>query len=158
MFDSRIDGRNDSDEYLVSGLEVLSDDLQHARVVGFPSQRDIKVPRLELEQARQKLSVIHLRALGRIPVRSRAGVNSDTPALFLGKAAEREIIELDETVEQHPGRIDLHRQAALGEIDLDLVRAFRETPADLLFMLSEQIVDEFLPRVAGKILRRIHKA
>jgi hypothetical protein len=38
------------------------------------------------------------------------------------------------------------------------VRAFRKTSADLLFMLAEQILDEFLPRVAGKILCRVHKA
>ena len=75
-------------------------------------------------------------------------MNSDITTLLLGKAAQREIVELDEAVEQPPGWIDLHRKAALGEIDLDLVGAFRKTPTDLLFMLAEQILDEFLPRVA----------
>jgi hypothetical protein len=64
----------------------------------------------------------------------------------------------NEVVEQRSGRIDLDRQAALGEIDLDIVRAFRKTPADFLFMLAQQILDEFLPRVPGKVLPRIHKA
>ena len=134
----------------MSGLKVLSDHFQHARAIRFPSQRDIKATRLELEQARQKLGVIHLRAVSRIPVRPRAGMNADMPTLFLGKPAEPEIVELDEAAEQRPGWIDLDRQAAFGEIDLDFVRAFRKTSADLLFMLAEQILDEFLPRVAGK--------
>src|ERR1700722_9303723 len=60
IFDPRIDWRNDSDEYPASGLEVLSDDLQHACAIRLPGQSDIKVSRLELEQARQKLGVIHL--------------------------------------------------------------------------------------------------
>ena len=58
-----------------------------------------------------------------------------TLLLLLGKAAERETIELNEAVQQPPRWIDLHRQAALSEIDLDLIGAFRKTPADLLFML-----------------------
>jgi hypothetical protein len=61
-FDPRIDGRNDSDEDPVSGLKVLSDNLQYARAIRFSGRREIKVPRLKLEQARQKLGVIHLRA------------------------------------------------------------------------------------------------
>jgi hypothetical protein len=77
-------------------------------------------------------------------------MNSDMPTLILGEAAEREIVELDETIEKRPRWIDLDRQAAFGEIDLDLVRAFRKTPADLLFMLVEQVVDEFLPRIAER--------
>jgi len=80
------------------------------------------------------------------------------PALFLGKAAECEIVELDEAVEQRPGRIDLDRQARLGEVDLDIVRTFRKTPADLFFVLAQQIFDEFLSRIARKVFRRIHKA
>ena len=47
--------------------------------------------------------------MGRIPVRSRAGVNSDMATLFFGEAAEREIVELDEAVQQPAGRIDLNR-------------------------------------------------
>jgi hypothetical protein len=43
---------------------------------------------------------------------------------------------------EQPPRIDLHREAALVEIHLDLVGGFRKTPADLLFMLAEQILDE----------------
>jgi hypothetical protein len=66
-------------------------------------------------------------------------MNADKPTLFLGKAAEPEIVELDEAAEQRPGWIDLDRQAAFGEIDLDLVRAFRKTSADLLFMLAERL-------------------
>ena len=50
-------------------------------------------------------------------------MNSDSPPLLLGKTVQREIVEFDEAVEQPSGRIDLHRQAALGEIDLHLVSA-----------------------------------
>jgi hypothetical protein len=77
-------------------------------------------------------------------------MNSDVPTFFLRKSAKREIVELDEAVEKRPGRIDLDRQAALGEINLDLVRAFCKTATDLLFMFVEQVLDEFLPRVAGR--------
>ena len=82
---SRIDGRNDSNEDPLFRLEVSSDDLQHPRAIRLPSQCDIKIPRMELEQAWQQLSVIYIRAVGRIPVRPRASVNSDLPTLFLGK-------------------------------------------------------------------------
>ena len=68
-----------------------------------------------------------------------------TLLLLLGKAAKRETIELNEAVQQPPRWIDLHRQAALSEIDLDLIGAFRKTPADLLFMLmmSAATVERF---------------
>ena len=96
--------------------------------------------------------------MGRISIRSRTGVNADLFALFLGEAAECEIVEFDEAVEERARRIELDRQTAFGEIDLDFVRPFRKTSADLLFMLGEQIPDEFLPRVSGKMFRWIHQA
>jgi hypothetical protein len=85
-------------------------------------------------------------------------VNSNLPTFFLGEATQREIVKLDKALQQSPGRIDFDCQPALGEIDLNHVRTFRETPPDLPFMLAQQIVDKFLPSVAGKILRRVHQA
>ena len=64
------------------------------------------------------------------------------------------LFKIDEAVQQIPGRIDLHRQPAFGEIDLHLVRAFFQAAADLGFVLAQQIVDELLARVTGNCLRR----
>jgi hypothetical protein len=56
------------------------------------SVSDVKIPHLRLEQAWQQFGIVHIRAMGQIPVRSQAGVDSDTPTLLLGKAAERKIV------------------------------------------------------------------
>ena len=75
-FHSRIDRRNDN----------------HARAIRFFSKRDVKISHLQLEQAWKQFGIVHIRAMGQIPVRSQAGVDSDTPTLLLGKAAERKIV------------------------------------------------------------------
>ena len=82
-----------------------------------------------------------------------AGMNPDPLPLIGRKALEYTVVQLDERVEQPARGIQFERQAAFGEIDLDFVSTFRKTPADLLFMLGEQIPDEFLPRVSENMFR-----
>src|SRR5687767_10367998 len=56
------------------------------------------------------------------------------------------------------GWVDLHRQPALREVDLDLVRPLGEAAANFGLVLLQQVVDELLPRIAGNSFRRVHQA
>lgn len=80
----------------------------------------------------------------RIAIAAGTGVHADPLTLFGRKARQREVVQIDEAVQQVPGRIDLHRQAAFGEVDLHLVGALPKTPPDLYLVLRHQIVDELL--------------
>ena len=79
-------------------------------------------------------------------------------ALLGGEARQRQVVQVDEAVEQVPGRVDLHRQPPLGEVDLHLVRALLQAAAHLGLVLAQQVVDELLARVAGDPFGRIHEA
>ena len=57
-----------------------------------------------------------------------------------------------------PGGVDLDRQPALREVDLDLVRALPQAGADLGLVLAQQVVDELLAGVAGDLVGRVHEA
>ena len=116
--------------------------------IALAGQRDVEVPDLQLEQARQQLGIVDVGAVGRIAIAAGTGVHADPLALLGREPRQRQVVQVDETVQETAGRIDLHRQTALGEVDLDLVGAFLEAAADLRFVLRQQIVDELLARVA----------
>ena len=123
--DARVDRGDDADEDPLVRLHVPPDDPQHAGAVLLARQRDVEVPRLQLEQAGQQLVVVDVRAVGRVAVAARAGMHADAPALLGREPGQRQVVQVDEAVEQMPGRVDLHREAALREVDLHLVRALR---------------------------------
>ncbi len=54
------------------------DHLQDPRPIRLRGQRDIKITGLQLEEARQQLGIVHLGAVGQIPVCARTSVNPDS--------------------------------------------------------------------------------
>ena len=64
----------------------------------------------------------------------------------------------DRPILMKAGWIEFYCQPPFREIDLNFVRAFFETSANLHLMLAEQIIDEFLARVSWNIFCRIHQA
>ena len=80
-------------------------------------------------------------------------------ALLGGEPRQREIVQVDEAVQQLPGRIDLHREAPFGEIDLHVVGALRRRqPRTSVSCSRSRSCDELLARVARDLVRRIHQA
>ena len=90
------------------------------------------------------VGVVGIRAVGRVAVAAGAGVYADALALVGGEPRQRHVVQVDKAVQQVAGRINLHGQAPLGEIDLHLVRASGQTAADLGLVLIEQIADELI--------------
>src|SRR6185312_5083637 len=107
---------------------------------------------LQLEQTRQQLGVIDFPAVGRAAITTRTGVDADAPTVVVGESREREIVQVDETMEETPGWVDLDREPPFSEVDLDLVRALPQAVTDLGFVLVEQILDELLSGVSGNLL------
>ena len=79
-------------------------------------------------------------------------------AVLGGEPRQREVVQVDEAVEELAGGVDLDRQPPLGEVDLDLVRALAQAVADLGLVLAQQVVDELLAGVAGDLVGRVHEA
>ena len=156
--DAPVDGGDDADEDSLVRRHVPPDDPQHPGAVLLARERDVEVPHLQLEQAGQQLLVVDVRAVRRIAVAARAGMDSDALALLGGEPGQRQVVEVDEAVEQMSGTVHLHREAAFREVDLHLVSARVQTAADLGFVLGQQVVDELLARVAGDPAGRIHEA
>ena len=134
------------------------DDLQDAHPVGFARQRDVEIVGLQLEQARQEFGVVDVRAMSGIAIAARTGVDADAPAVRGREARKREVVQIDEAVEELARRIDLHRQPSFGEVDLDDMGAFLETAADLGLVLAQEIVEKGVARVALDAVGRIHQA
>ena len=69
-------------------------------------------------------------------------------ALGCGEARQREVVELDERLQQLAAGIDLHRQPAFGEVDLHAVRAPLQAAANFGLVLVDQVLDELVARIA----------
>ena len=156
--DPRVYRRDDADEHALVRFQMIADDLQRARLVPLARQRDIEAAGLQLEQAGQQLFVGDVGTVGGIPIAARAGVHPDPPALLRGEARQREVVQVDEAVEEVPGGVDLHREAAFGEVDLHRMRAPLQAPADLELVLAKEVVNELLARIARDPVGRIHEA
>ena len=102
--DARVDRRDDADEDPLIRLHVIADDLQDADAVRLARQRDVEIPDLQLEQAGQQLGVVDVPAVGRVAVAARAGVHADALAVLGGEPRQREVVQVDEAVEQSPRR------------------------------------------------------
>src|SRR5258708_8319608 len=85
-------------------------------------------------------------------------MHPDAAALFGRETRQREIIEVDEAVQEMSGGIDLYREASFGEVHLHLASALVQAAPDLGFMLAQQVVDELLARIIPNLLRRVHQA
>jgi len=106
------------------------------------------VSHLQLKQAGQQFGIVDVGAVRRVQIAAGAGVHADALALVGGKSRERQVVQIDEAMQQPARGVDLHREARLGEVDLDLVGAFGPTAPDLDLVLGQQIVDELLARIS----------
>src|SRR5438132_189768 len=94
----------------------------------------------------------------RMAVTTGTGVDTDTLTLRRRESPQRKVVQVDKAVEQKTGRIELHREPPFREVDLDLACSFLQTPTNLGLMLAQEVVDEFVPRVSGKLIGGIHEA
>ena len=85
-------------------------------------------------------------------------MNPDPLLFFRGEAGEREIVQLDEAVQQLARGIELDREPAFREIDLHVVRSFRQAGAHFLLVLAQKVVDKFFPGISRNAFRRIHQS
>jgi len=92
--------------------------------------------------------------LGRLEPRV---VDADLGAFLVGQPAQDLVVQVDERIEEAARRIELERQARLGEIDLD-GRASLEAATDLGGRLSDEVLDERLAGIAGDPVPGIHQA
>ncbi len=142
-----VDRSNDSDENPLIRFQVFADDLQDLPAVPLPCKRDVEISHLQPKQAGQQLRIIDIRAVRRIEIASRAGMDPDAPALLWREPRQRKVVQVDEAVEKISRGIDLRVQPSFGEIDLNLVGTLFQAAPYLGFMLVQQIVDELLARI-----------
>src|SRR6202165_1594769 len=119
--------------------------------------RDVEISRLQRKQAGQQLGIVDIGAVRRIEIISRAGVDTDAPALLRREPRQREVVQVNEAVEKISRGIDLHGQPSFGEVDLNLVRTLFQAAPNLGFMLAQEIVDELLAGIIPNRLGRIHQ-
>src|SRR5438105_15602408 len=93
----------------------------------------------------------------RMAVTTGTGVDTDTLTLRRRESPQRKVVQVDKAVEQKTGRIELHREPPFREVDLDLACSFLPTPTNLGIMLAQEVVDVFVPRVSGKLIRGLHQ-
>jgi hypothetical protein len=67
------------------------------------------------------------------------------------------LFKIDEAGEELTRGVELDRQPSFGEVDLNAMRASLQTAANLGLVLLQQIVEEFITRITGNLLRRIHE-
>src|SRR6202171_1812631 len=145
--DARSDRSDYSDEDPLIRLQVFAYDFQDMPAIPLTRKRDVEISRLQRKQAGQQLCIVDIGAVRRIEIISRAGVDTDAPALLRREPRQREVVQVDEAVEKISRRIDLRGQPSFGEIDLNLVRTLFQAAPYLGFMLVQQIVDELLARI-----------
>ena len=131
---------------------------QHTPTILLARQRDIEIADLQFEQTGEQLFIRHIGAVSGIAIAARAGMNAQAQTIRRGKAAQRNVVEIDEAREQLAARINLHRKAAFGEIDLHTMRTLLQTTTYFRLVLAQQIIDELLPRIVRKAFRWIHQA
>ena len=120
---------------------MLANHSQDTLAVRLAGQLHAKVGRLQGEQAREELSVVDIRAVSRIAIRARAGVHPEALPLLGGEALEHQIVQVDETLQQAPTRVQLDRQPPFGEVHLDHMGAHRQTTPNFTLLLSDQGIE-----------------
>ena len=79
-------------------------------------------------------------------------------AILGGKARERQIVQVDEAVQQIARGIDFDGEPPFGEVDLNLVAPCCQTARISVSCSSKQVVDELVARIPRDAVRRIHQA
>ena len=74
------------------------------------------------------------------------------------KARQREIVQVDEPVQQLARWIDLDGEPPLREVDLHAVGALPQAVPDFRLVLAQEVFDELLAGVPGDLLGRVHQA
>jgi hypothetical protein len=85
-------------------------------------------------------------------------VLADAAAFVVVEALEHAVVERDEACEQPSGRIELDRESAFGEVDLDAVGAAGERAPDVALRLGDEVVEELLPLIAVDPGGRVEQA
>ncbi len=153
-----IDRVGHADEDAVMGSQLRLDDLQYAGPVALAGQLEVEVPHVELEEMWQQLGVVHVRAVGRVPVAAGAAVHADDGALLGREAIERPVVQGDKALQELFGRIEFDRQPPLREVDLDVVGAGPQRAANVGLMLPEKIAEKRLSGIAVDGLLRVEQA
>ena len=136
----------------------MFDEIQHAETIPLARQLNIEVGDAQLEQAREQLRVVDIRAVRRIAVATRTRVDAEPPPLLVAEAIEHAIVERDEGAQQSQARVQLHGQAPLGEVDLHGGGARGERAPNVRFGLVNQVLQKRFSRVAGDAIRGIQQA
>ena len=84
-------------------------------------------------------------------------MDPDPRPLLVRQLAEDLVVQVHERVQQPARRVQLERQARLGEVDLDVRPAIQAT-ADLGGGLTDEVLDERLARVARQAVTRVQQA
>ena len=117
----------------------------------------VEVAHLELEQRRQQLGVVDIRAVGGVLVASGARVDADPFAFLPREAVQDAVDQVDERPQELLGRIELHREPPFSEVDLDVVGPGLERSSDVRLGLLHQIGDERVMRIAFHAVQRIEQ-
>ena len=64
-------------------------------------------------------------------------MHANSHTLLTVESGQGQVIKVDEALQQISGRIDFYGQTPFGEVDLHLVRALKQTGANLGFVLLE---------------------
>ena len=137
---------------------VLGDQLQRAAAVRLARELDVQVARRASGTGRAGTRRSRRRRCASSRDRRRGSVHTDPLPLFLREAIEHQVVQRHPVAEELPGRVELQRQAALGEVDLHAVRALLERAADVGLALGHQVVDERLPWIPVDPALRVGQA
>jgi hypothetical protein len=77
-----MDRSSDADENPLIRLQVFAYDFQNVLSVTFAGQRDVKISRFQLKQARQQFCIVDIRAMRCIEIAARAAMDPDALTLF----------------------------------------------------------------------------
>src|SRR5450631_2237044 len=84
-------------------------------------------------------------------------MHADPRSLLGGKALDEQAVQVDETLQKPPCRVELHRKTPFREINLDDMRTLLQTAANFAFLLVEEVIEIILPRVTIDAALRIQQ-
>src|SRR5919108_4051463 len=94
----------------------------------------------------------------RVAVATRTGVHTNSPTLLRGETIEDTIVECDKALQKLLAGIQLYREPALGEIDLDGVGPLVETATDVGFAFANQVFHEGASCVSVQLVLWVQQA
>src|SRR4029450_10731918 len=102
--------------------------------------------------------IVDPRAVGRVAVRAVTGMDANSLSFFGRKTFQEQVVQVDETAQEPPCRIELDGKPPFREVDLERVSAFLQTASNLAFLLMQQSIKVLLTRIAGNSPLRIQEA